>query len=50
MLVEHYPDTQETLVECDNCGRRYIIEDYEIVLEPFPHITCPECGEWISVF
>ena len=50
MLIESYPDTKEVLIECDNCKRKYIIENYEIELQPYPHFTCPNCGEWIAVF
>ena len=41
------------IIECEVCGTPYEIEDYndpDIILEPYPHIECPVCGEWISLF
>lgn len=35
-------------VACD-CGNVFTVEDYEYELEPWPHITCSNCGDWISL-
>ena len=38
--------------ECESCGIIIQIEDNDpdIILMPYPHIECPNCGEWISLF
>lgn len=40
--------------ECECCHTLIEIEedDPDIILEPFPHIECPnpDCGWWIEVF
>lgn len=36
--------------ECENCHSEWLFESYEIILAPFPHFECPNCGEWIPVF
>ena len=38
---------------CPNCGAVWSVEDEsdpDIILMPWPHIECDECGEWIPVF
>lgn len=39
-------------VKCPHCGTWYEIEenDPDVWLEPWPHIVCEECGEWIPLF
>ena len=36
--------------ECECCNTMVQIEDNDpdIILEPFPHVQCPECGWWIK--
>ena len=34
---------------CYECGSKFDLEDLEIILVPYPHVICPECGEWIEV-
>ena len=38
--------------KCECCEATIGIEedDPDIILEPFPHIECPSCGEIIPVF
>lgn len=44
-LTQHYG-------ECPDCGRVWIIDEAEddIILKPWPHVECPICGGWISLF
>lgn len=38
--------------ECECCGIFIEIEDNDpdIILEPIPHVECPNCGEIIPLF
>ena len=38
------------IVQCENCGSRWEVEDGDVILMPWPHIECPDCGEWIPLF
>ena len=40
------------IVTCPHCGTQYKIEknDPDVILEPWPHVECQECGEWIPLF
>lgn len=33
-----------------NCGCEVNEKDFPVILMPYPHIDCPECGEWIICF
>ena len=36
---------------CECCGETWILDDDEyIIMEPFPHIVCPQCGGMIPLF
>ena len=39
-------------VKCPHCGTWYLIEkdDPDVWIEPWPHIVCKECHEWIPLF
>lgn len=34
---------------CKDCGC-LLDEDDDFMLEPYPHLTCPRCGEWYPLF
>jgi len=50
MLIEHDTYSKEIRVECDGCYRQWLFDESEIILEPWPHVECPKCGEWIPLF
>lgn len=35
--------------KCPNCGKTVDTDDM-VVLMPYPHVVCPDCGEWIASF
>ena len=37
-------------VRCPCCGEEFEVPEEEIMLEPFPHIICPECGAMMPMF
>ena len=50
MFIDHDTAANEYRAECDNCHRQWLFEGYEIELQPYPHCTCPVCGQWIALF
>lgn len=36
--------------KCKKCGKIVNEVDYPVILMPYPHIECPNCGEWIICF
>ena len=50
MLIDHNTATNKYRAECDACHRQWLFEEYEVVLAPWPHCTCPACGAFISIF
>lgn len=34
---------------CPNCGKE-VNADVNVILMPYPHVECPDCGEWIASF
>ena len=38
--------------ECESCGALIEIEDNDpdIILAPYPHVECPNCGNVIPLF
>lgn len=37
--------------ECPNCHEVWEFDDEDvIILEPWPHYICEDCGEWIPAF
>ena len=36
--------------KCSKCGKIIDIDNEVVVLMPYPHVVCPDCGEWIIVF
>jgi len=49
MIISHDPATDKYVIECESCGARWLIEGYEISVEPWPHFIC-SCKNWIAVF
>ena len=43
-----------TSICCNSCGYTLITSlrelDGEIEIAPWPHITCPCCGNWIAMY
>lgn len=39
-------------VRCPGCNAEYEVafDDPDIILEPWPHIECEDCGTWVPVF
>lgn len=35
--------------KCPNCGKTVDIDE-NVILMPYPHVECPDCGEWITSF
>lgn len=35
---------------CEHCGATIGYEDYEVRMEPFPHIVCPTCKKMMALF
>ena len=50
MLIEHDTVSKEVRVECDYCHRQWVFEEFEMILAPWPHVECPVCHQWISLF
>ncbi len=42
-------DIEDTCPRCKDCGCP-LDEDNDFYLEPYPHLTCPRCGEWYPLF
>lgn len=40
---------EDTRPRCKDCGYP-LDEDNDFYLEPYPHLTCPRCGEWYPLF
>lgn len=40
---------EDTRPRCKDCGCP-LDEDNDFYLEPYPHLTCPRCGEWYPLF
>lgn len=38
--------------ECGHCGTLWLIDISEdpVIMEPYPHVNCPKCGNWIPLF
>ena len=50
MFIDHNTYENSYTVECDCCHKYWKFEGYELILEPWPHVECPNCGHWIAVF
>ena len=50
MLIDHDTVDREIRAECPHCRRQWLFDEEEIWLEPWPHVECPACGEWIPLF
>ena len=50
MLIDHDTAAREIYAECPHCHREWLFDDGEVCLEPWPHVECPACGEWIPLF
>ena len=37
-------------VACPKCGDVWLLEDGDVILQPWPRFECPHCGEWIPLF
>ena len=42
----------EITLTCDGCGAVWHINEDEdpVIVKPFPHIQCPDCGFMIPLF
>lgn len=38
-----------TIKICPKCGKS-ADTDENVILMPYPHVECPNCGEWITSF
>ena len=48
---ENGPTARGTFIgTCQTCGIVWEFENYEVIPVPYPHGTCPRCGEWVAVF
>ena len=48
---ENGPTDHGTFIgNCSNCGITWEFENYEVIPVPYPHGTCPRCGQWVAVF
>lgn len=39
-----------TIKMCPKCGKIIDTDDEVVILMPYPHVVCPDCGEWIVSF
>ena len=35
---------------CPVCFAVWEFDDWEVILMPWPHYECPDCGTWIPAF
>ena len=48
---ENGPTAHGTFIgTCTNCGAVWEFGNGEVIPVPFPHGTCPNCGQWVAVF
>lgn len=42
----------EKILTCDGCGAEWHVnmDEEPVIMEPFPHIECPDCGFWVPTF
>ena len=38
------------VVKCEVCGDTWFFENCEVWVEPWPHVVCPHCHNWIPLF
>lgn len=38
------------IVKCPDCDTVWEFTDEPVILEPYPHYECPDCGAWIPFF
>lgn len=45
-------ENENKIIECQCCKAIYELEDNDpdIIIEPFPHVECKQCGNYIALF